>query len=82
MAEGVDPAAIPEGGVESSRVGGSNIIGPTIELPPPHQEEMIERGHISPVAKAFHRSREKEIDQEMTDVEHVEFTSATPGDLE
>lgn len=82
MTEGVDPTA-GLGGLGLSMIEGGGI--PTLELPHSHQEEMIERGHISPVAKAFHldiKGRDRDIDQEMTDAEHIEDTNTTPGDVE
>lgn len=78
MTEGVDPSA----GL-ADRVGEGDIDGPAPELLSPPQEEMVERGHISPVAKVFHldfKGRDKDIDQEMADVEHVEYTIDAPGD--
>ncbi|KAL7273778.1 hypothetical protein RUND412_003355 [Rhizina undulata] len=59
--------------------GGANIIRQMVELPP--REEMMERGHISPVAKAFHldrkgKGRKPVEDEEMVDAEHVEFAGS------
>lgn len=83
MAEGVDPLA---GAVDMgmSRVKEGDIAGTMLE-PAPRQEEMSERGHISPVAKVFHmdfKGRGGDIDQEMMDAEHIEYTNDTPGDSE
>lgn len=83
--EGVDLIGGIEG-VGMSRIReGTDASGPTIQLPPSHQAEMVEIGHVSPVARAFHldfKGKDKDMDQEMADAEHVEYTSAAPGDAE
>lgn len=84
MTEGVDPLA----GVTDIGMGGvgeSDIAGTMLELPSPRQEEMCEIGHISPVAKVFHmdfKGRGGDIDQEMMDAEHIEYTNDASGDAE
>lgn len=83
MTEGAD---LVTGAVDMgmSRVGESDIAGAMLE-PSPRQEEMSERGHISPVAKVFHmdfKGRGGDIDQEMMDAEHIEYTNDTLGDAE
>lgn len=66
------------------RVVEGDIAGTMLEPPSP-QEEMSERGHISPVAKVFHldfKGLSGDIDQEMVDAEHVEYVNDVPGDAE
>lgn len=81
MTEGVDPLT-EVANIGMSRVGEGDIAGTMLELPSPHQEEMSERGHISPVVKVFHldlKGRGGDIDQEMMDAEHFDYTNDAAG---
>lgn len=81
---GVDPLTeVADMGM--SRVGEGDISGTMLELPSPRQEEMSERGHISPVAKVFHlefKGRGGDIDQEMMDAENFDYTNDAAGDAQ
>ncbi|RPB07605.1 hypothetical protein P167DRAFT_609376 [Morchella conica CCBAS932] len=80
MTEGVDPTATL-GETMITHLPDGNFINTSELAPPPRQEEMTERGHISPVAKAFHLDKNRERDIEMMDVEHVENAGTELEDL-
>lgn len=80
MTEGVDPTATL-GETMITHLPDGNFINTSELAPPPRQEEMTERGHVSPVAKAFHLDKNREKDIEMMDVEHVENTGTELEDL-